>query len=89
MALITARDDSNAAEAGADHSAESGEAMKVGFSAVAMPKGTGAARSNSDVPSTSDSIGSLGNDGTSVGAYKAQPREINSKDPQLPKDQPK
>ena len=82
MAMIEAREESNAAEGGADHKPTEGEPFKVGFSEVPYPK-TMAARHNSDIPSVSDSIGSMGNDGTSAGAYKEQPRDFNSKDPKI------
>jgi hypothetical protein len=88
MAMIRSRPDSNAADPGADHSATSGELGKVGFTKVPY-EASGVAESNDDIPSVSNSIGTLGNDGTSVGAYKAQPRDIDSKNPKLPKDQPK
>lgn len=63
---------------GADHGAPSGGAAMDGFSKVDYPA-TGPAESNSDVPSTQNSIGGMGQHGTSIGAYKLQPETISPK----------
>lgn len=78
MALPRARKDSNAPKGDADFEPSTGEVAMVGFTHVPYEKFR-PATSNADVPtSINNSKSEIGNDGTSVGAYKFQPKELNS-----------
>ena len=48
-----------------------------GFAKVDYPSER-PAQSNADVPSSKDSIGALGNDGTSRKSYKVQPETLSA-----------
>jgi hypothetical protein len=83
MSLPTARKDSNAPDGSGDNAASTGELGMVGFTAVPYSK-FGPATSNNDIPSTgSNGDWSMGQDGTSVGAYKFQAKEFPGEDPDL------
>jgi hypothetical protein len=79
MSLPRARTDSNAPGGGADNAPSTGELGMVGFTHVPYEKFK-PATSNSDVPSSGDDNNrfSLGQDGTSVGAYEFQPEILNA-----------
>ena len=77
---LKARKDSNALGGGADQGAPDGEAAVVGFTKMSKPS-QGPAESNSDIPSSKGSVGSLGQEGTSIGAYKEQPHTVDAKNP--------
>lgn len=81
---LRARKDSNALGGNASQEPTSGDVGTVGFTRQAYP-GERPAQSNSDIPSTKGSVGALGQDGTSVEAFKEQPRTIDAKSPKLPK----
>jgi hypothetical protein len=88
MPLVEARSDSNAARKGAEHEVESEGDLRDGFIKVPYTKDR-PAESNRDVASSENSLSSMGNDGTSAGAYKAQPRTFEAEEPKIPKSQPK
>jgi hypothetical protein len=79
MSLPSARKDSNAPDNGADNAPSTGDLGMVGFTQVPYEKFR-PATSNADVPSSGDDNNrfSLGQDGTSEGAYEFQPAELNA-----------
>lgn len=79
MSLPSARKGSNAPDNSAENSPSTGELGMVGFTLVPYEKFR-PATSNSDVPSSGDDNNrfSLGQDGTSVGAYEFQPEVLNA-----------
>lgn len=83
MSLPTARKDSNAPDGSADNAASTGELGMVGFTKVDYSKFQ-PATSNSDIGSTgSNAAWNMGQDGTSVGAYKFQAKEFPDETPDL------
>jgi len=83
MSLPTARKDSNAPDGSADSSPSTGELGMVGFTKVDYSKFK-PATSNDDVGSTgSNADWAMGQDGTSVSAYKLQAKVWDGETPDL------
>jgi hypothetical protein len=77
MALTKALGDSNAAKAGADMAAQSGDPAMLGYTKVPFPSQE-PAKSNADVGITSGSK-FVDQQGTSLGAYHHQPAKPDAK----------
>lgn len=78
---LKAIDSSNYAKPGADHGVPDGDVGKLGYVTEAYPT-AGPALSNLDVRDSVSSYGSLGNDGTSRGAYEIQPDIVDADNPE-------
>lgn len=83
MSLTQSRDDANTIKGSGDKEPmSSGDAAKDGFTKVAYP-GQVPAQRYSDVSGVGNSVGALGQDGTSTDAYDYQPKTIDAKDPKI------
>lgn len=80
MSLLKAHKDSNAAQSSDNTGAATGSLGMVGFTSMDYP-GQRPAMKNTDVGTTKDSIGALGNDGTNMSAYSEQPKTENAENP--------
>jgi hypothetical protein len=79
--LLQAHSDSGFARPTSDKSpVDEGDLAKAGYTHIETKSAATPAQNNRQIKQTKDSIGSLGNDGTSRGTYELQPDETSAND---------
>lgn len=77
MSLVKSIGGSNAPNQSGDTGVGGGSVAKDGYTIVDQPSQKPAMK-NEDIKVTKEFAGSLGNDGTNMGAYEEQPAKVNA-----------